>query len=303
MSIINNANPGSSILIISTIDKYLREQSGNTVSLDTLKQHLRPATLPNTPTGAERYGDNLAFWLKLGLWQLNGEEISIKLSDRELSFEHRVLKKIIEMTVDQTQFYEGNGVEPFSLCITGLINQSQYSFAGGSYLIGGSRSNVPTALLQYANLNNENVPNQSNESGPFLKWAQFLGFVEPIATESTETAYCLDPTRAILPYLTNIFANKKTLDIQDFLQKLATDLPMFSEGRFAKYLESTLHEPRLNKANNQIGAALSHALLRLEAMNKISFEQKSDDIKAMQLYLPQGMTARLVSSISLRDLA
>lgn len=301
MSIINNANPGSSILIISTIDKYLREQPGNTVSLDTLKQHLRPATLPNTPTGAERYGDNLVFWLKLGLWQLDGEEISIKLSDRELSLEHRVLKKIIEMTVDQTQFYEGNGVEPFSLYITCLINQDQYSFANGNYLTGGTGSNVPTALLQYANLGN-NVPNQSNEAPHFLKWAEFLGFVEPQVGQSNENLYFIDPTRAIFPYLSNIFMDKKTLSIQEFLKKLAEYLPMFGEGCFVKYLEPVLRESQSKQPNNQISAVLSHALLRFEAMNKISFEQKSDDINVMQLYLPQGMTNRSISSISLRDM-
>lgn len=302
MSIINNAGSGNSIPVLSTIDRYLKAQSGNTVSLDMLKQNLRPETLPKTATGADRYDRNLDFWLRIGLWKLEDNKVSLEDADKELTLEHRVLKKIIENTSSETQFFNGTGVEPFSLCITGLINQNQYSFAGGSYLIGGSRSNLPTALLQYANLNNENVPNQSNESGPFLKWAQFLGFVEPIVTESIEIAYCLDPTRAILPYLTNIFANKKTLDIQEFLQKLAHYLPMFGEGRFVKYLEPLLNEPDFKQANNLIFAALSHALFRLEAMNKISFEQKSDDINAMQLYVPEGITPRSISTVTLRDI-
>ena len=38
MSIINNAGSGNSIPVLSTIDRYLKAQSGITVSLDVLKQ-------------------------------------------------------------------------------------------------------------------------------------------------------------------------------------------------------------------------------------------------------------------------
>lgn len=303
MSIINNANPGSSILIVSTIDKYLKSQSGSKVNLDILKQHLRPDTLPKSQTGADRYGDNLRFWLKQGLWDLDGNEISIKVDDQHKSLESRILKIIVETTGDENNFFKGRRVEPFSLCITGLINQDQYSFAGGGYLIGGTKSNVPSALLQYANFDSDDIPNQSNESGHFLKWAEFLGFVEPCSSQLSENAYFLDPTRAILPYLNIIFSEKKTLEIQEFIYKLAHYLPMFGEGIFVKYLEPFLKEPDFKQADNQICGALSHALLRLEAINKISFEQKSDDINVMQLYVPEGVTTRAVSNISLRDIA
>lgn len=297
MSIVNNAHPGCSILILSTIDQYLLKNRDKSITLEQLKQQLRPDSLAKTEGAAKRFQENLDFWLKYQVWGLDEtqQQIFFKPEDEQQTLEFRVLQKIIQLTTDQQAFLEGNGVEPFVLFLSCLIQQDRFSFIGGERLTGGSSSNVYDAINQYAQL--QRVVNQSNEAGHFIKWAQFLGFIEPDA----QNQYILDPTRAILPYLKLIFSEKDSLPIQDFILKLAEHLPMFKHGRFTEYLRDALREPSVEQ-QYQISAALSHALLRLEAMNKIKFEKKSDDIEAMQLQLPQGMPARMVSTVSFRSI-
>lgn len=298
MSIVNNANPGSSILILSTIDQYLLKHRDKPITIEKLKQQLRPETLAKTATAAKRFQENLDFWLKLDLWGLDTEtqQIFSQPENEKHSLAFRVLKKIIASTDNPQAFFEGSGVEPFILTLTCLIQQDRYTFFGGDRLTGGSSSNVSSAVNQYAML--QRVVNQSNEAGHFIKWAEFLGFLEP----DQPNQYILDPTRAILPYLEIIFAEQHTLPIQTFLRQLAEYLPMFNHGRFAAYLADVLREP-VSEQQHQVSAALSHALLRLELMNKIKFDRKSDDSMAMQLVLPQGMPVKMVSTISFRNVA
>lgn len=288
MSIINNANPGSSILILSTIDQYLRNYQSKRITLDVLKQHLRPDTLAKNENALAKYKENLNFWLKYNIWQVEDEQIFIRDGDEKISLEYRVLKNIIENTTNKDNFFDGNNVEPFLLYITCLIDQDRYSFAGGDRLITGSASNISQAVHQYANL--RRVPNQSNESSYLIKWAQFLGFIEPDIQ-----GYMLDPTRVIHPYLKLIFKEDQALSIRQFLERLSEFLPMFGEGRFIQFLTDQIREPK--NRSHQISAALSHSLLRLEMMNKIYLDSKSDDVEAMELFLPKGLPIRMVSTV------
>ena len=146
MSIINNANPGSSILILSTIDQYLRNYQSKRITLDVLKQHLRPDTLAKNENAIAKYKENLNFWLKYNIWQVEDEQIFIRDGDEKISLEYRVLKNIIENTTNKDNFFDGNNVEPFLLYITCLIDQDRYSFAGGDRLITGSASNISQAV-------------------------------------------------------------------------------------------------------------------------------------------------------------
>lgn len=298
MSIVNNANPGSSILILSTIDQYLLKHCDKTITIEKIKQQLRPDNLAKSDNAAKRFQANLDFWLKLGLWGFDTEsqQIFSKPGSEKHSLEYRVLQIIVEMTDNPKAFFEGGGVEPFILTLSCLIPQERYTFFGGDRLTGGSSSNVSSAVNQYAML--QRVVNQSNEAGHFIKWAEFLGFLEP----DQPNQYILDPTRAILPYLEIIFAEQQTLPIQIFLRQLAEYLPMFNHGRFTAYLADVVREP-VAEQQHQISAVLSHALLRLELMNKIKFDRKSDDSMAMQLVLPQGMPVKMVSTISFRNVA
>lgn len=292
MSIINNAGSGSSILIVSTIDQYLIQHQDKNINLDLLKQHLRPDTLPKSEGAEERFKKNLEFWLKYGLWKIEGERIYLAKGDEQKPLEQRLLRIIIDYTKDEVSFFEGNDFEVFILYITCLIHQDRYSFVGGDRLNGGTyTTNIPQAIHQYADL--KRVPNQSNESGHLIKWAEFLGFLEP-----DNDAYFLDPTRAILPYLKEIFAKKSVLSIQTFMDHLAIYLPMFGTGRFNQYIAQVVHTPQVQE--HQMSAAVSHALLRLEMMNNINLVTQSDDVNALQLYLPQGMQLRTVSTIEWR---
>ena len=290
MSIVNNANPGSNILVISTIDNYLISEQKK-ISHETLKQHLRPDTLPKSDNAEKKFIENLSFWLERDLWSSEDDMIFLRPGDEKLALEYRLLQKIINAIPDKKSFLEGNGVEPFALYITCLLEQDRYTFAGGERLFSGGTGNIVEALSPYATL--KRLPN-SSEHKYLLDWATFIGFMEP----DENSKYMLDPTRAILPYLEQIFAQQSSLYIQEFLQELGNYLPMFWEGRFVQYLTDILGEPRQD--HYQISAALSHALCRLEAMNKISLHRKSDDINALQLYMPQRMT-RPVSTISYRN--
>jgi len=285
MSIINNAHPGSQIRLICLIDRVLNRRSvKRPIPLQELMEVCRPANLPKTETGQKRFKENLEFWLEEGLWQKDDTGILQKdASTREQDLPSRVLNVCINQNQNKS-ILEGNRIEPFLRSISILLVQDPLTFQGQMrgaprHLISGEdvedaiKSMVPSLHI-----------NASNEGKTLLEWGEFTGFLEPFANGKI-----VDPTRAISPFLPEIFSETESFSIREFISALSQKLPMLDTGRYRRETESLMEKNGWNAPlENRVSASLSHALLRLRAEYRIVLDQPSDDISSMILTKTNG---------------
>jgi len=279
MSMINNAHPGSSLILLNLIDRALIRR-GSRVSRAELLETLRPELLPKSENGAKRFEWNLDFWLEEGLWLQDSEGMILSPTPvEEQSLAFRVLDLIIKNLAKGPDgaILDGARTEPFFRAMTCLLAQRRYTFMGGEAV---SSANAAEAI-------NSHLPgrglNESNELSTFLAYGDFLGFLEPYGK-----GYIVDPTRAIRPYLEYIFGKDKLLPIRTFVERLGACLPLLDSGPYRMLLEPYMAAWQ-SDASHEISAALSHALVRLENEFLLRLEKSSDDSLSMRLLLPNGV--------------
>ncbi|ANI32652.1 hypothetical protein AA098_03695 [Pseudomonas sp. JY-Q] len=290
MSMVNNANPGSSLILLNLIDRVLVRKE-KPVARAELVETLRPDFLPESETGAKRFESNLDFWLEEGLWVQNSEDmILLPLQSGDQRLPSRVLELIIKNTVNEpdSAILDGVRCEPFIRAMTCLLAQRSYTFMGGDVL---STANAAEAI-------NSHLPgrglNESNELSTFVSYGDFLGFLEPFGK-----GYVVDPTLAIKPYLERIFEGKRVLSVRVFIERLGNYLPLLDGGRYRRLLEPYMEDWQPD-ASHEISAALSHALVRMESLFLLRLEKSSDDSSSMSLLLPNGVQ-RSVGEIHYRS--
>lgn len=115
MSMVNNANPGSSLVLLNLIDRVL-VRKGKSISRVDVLEILRPEFLPKSANAQKRFEWNLDFWLKEGLWlQDDTGMISVPEGATDRNLAHRVLALIIgnaKKNADQA-LLDDRRVEPF----------------------------------------------------------------------------------------------------------------------------------------------------------------------------------------------
>ncbi|MDH1775819.1 protein DpdG [Pseudomonas sp. GD03817] len=289
MSMVNNANPGSSLVLLNLIDRALVRRDKPLSRIDLL-EIFRPDSLPKSENARGKFNPNLDFWLKEGLWlQDDGGNISVSEDATDRNLAHRVLKVIISNARESTDqaLLDGNRIEPFFRAMTCLLVQQGYTFMGGDEVgIGNGQEAVNRWLPGARGLN------VTNELSIFLKYGDFLGFLEPY-----REGYIVDPTRAIKPFLESLFAVEKKLPIRVFIGRLAEQIPLLDNGRIRCLLEPLMQELGWHpRKEHHVSPALSHALVRLESTFRLRFEKASDDASSMELQLPGGVT-RVVSDV------
>lgn len=289
MSMVNNAHPGSSLILLNLIDRALMRK-GKPVSRTEILEVFRPEQLPKKENAKWRFEGNLDFWLKEGLWfQDEIGMISVSEGATERNLAQRILALIIANAKESTSqaLLDGKRVEPFFRAMTCLLVQQSYTFMGGEAV---SLGNAQEAVNRW--LPGEKALNLTNELSIFLQYGDFLGFLEPFGA-----GYIVDPTRAIEPYLEGVFAGEAKLSLKVFVERLSAEIPLLDGGRFRNLLEPLMQglgwHPR---ASNQVSPALSHALVRLESAFRLRFDKASDDSNSMQLQLPNGVH-RFVSEV------
>lgn len=293
MSIINNADPGSSVRLLNLIDRVLSRREGRPVSRHELIEVCRPESLAKKDTAAKRFEWNLKFWLDEGLWVDDDSGIRMPSdvnSDQGLS--SRVLSLIIK-NASESDITQGRHTEPFFRTISCLLAQDKYTYYGHDALKSGKAGNFEEAInSRLPNLMSINI---SNEASTMLEYGEFLGFLEPI-----EDSLIVDPTRAIETVLEEIFSESNELSAKDFLRSLGTLLPMLDGGVFRETIESLMMDKGWTKPKlPEISASLSHALFRLHLGSKITLEHLSDDVNSISLVLPGEK--RTVSIIKYRE--
>ncbi|SEI52010.1 protein DpdG [Paraburkholderia diazotrophica] len=286
MSIVNNAHPGSSLVLLNLIDRYLLAR-GKPVSRVEMLTTLRPDNLPLTENAEKRFEWNLNFWLEQGLWATSEDgAISLVPNPQHQDLPTRLLAKIVSntSTFKDDEILEGSRTEPFLRAITSLLPQRAFTFLGGKTLGSSNAAEVVNNFLPGKKLN------ETNELSGFLAFADFLGFLEPV-----EKAYVIDPTRAIKPYLPTIFSDEGRLPIKTVVERLGVYLPMLDGGRYRRLIEPLMEGFEFDEPY-EISAALSHALVRLESSFQIRLERPSDDSTSLNLQLP-GQAQRSVGEV------
>ena len=286
MSIINNAHPGSQIRLVCLIDRVLnRRKKKSPILRQELIETCRPEYLPDSEGAKKRFAENLTFWLEEGLWKKSDEGIDRAeetASEQNLSI--RVLELCIKQSVDENLVHKEGRIEPFLRTITVLLAQDQFSFQGQQR---GTQSLVrPRDIAEAVNsrLSSDLSINESNEANTLKDWSLFLGLLEPFGK-----GVVVDPTRAIAPFLPELFANKDSLQIRDFIAALAERFPMLDGGRYRQVVESLMEEKGWQRPfGNRVSASLSHAILRMEAGLQLILEQPSDDSRSMIVITPNG---------------
>ena len=85
MSIINNANPGSGLILLPLIERVL-QSAQEPLSQDTLLARYRPDNLPANDNAWRKLKENLSFWCNLGLWpMLDGKMLPLEAGVRPLA--------------------------------------------------------------------------------------------------------------------------------------------------------------------------------------------------------------------------
>ncbi|MDV5100035.1 protein DpdG [Pseudomonas sp. LSJ-87] len=292
MSMVNNANPGGSLVLLNLIDRAL-VRKGKAISRIDVLEVFRPESLPKSENARKRFESNLDFWLREGLWlQDEGGTISVPEDATDRNLAHRVLKVIISNARKNTDqaLLDGKRVEPFFRAMTCLLAQQAYTFMGGEVVLPGTNGNAQEAVNRW--LPGEKALNLTNELSTFLQYGDFLGFLEPF-----DAGYIVDPTRAIEPFLESLFAVENKLPLKVFIERLAKKIPLLDGGHFRCLLEPLMQELGWHpREDHHVSPALSHALVRLESSFRLRFEKASDDASSMELQLPGGVP-RFVSDV------
>lgn len=287
MSIINNANPGSSLVLIPLFDRIVQNAQAP-LSQEAIVARYRPNSLPANDNAWGKIKENLAFWYRLGLWPIEEERILPQPNE-----DRPLYQRVLQCTIDACKekgIAEGKECEPLWRVLACLMNLQQHSLGGKEPLA----PNIITEKLQLW-LPTETV--NSNTEKLVREYGRYLGFLEL----APDLNYYTDPTRAIKCFLPQIFGEQKVLPIKTFMANMAEVMPMMDGGEFRVKVQEMMAEKGWSASEgSNISTSTSLALRRLEISQQIQLNVGSDDVASLSLQLPGGET-RLVSQVSLRE--
>ena len=104
----------------------------------------------------------------------------------------------------------------------------------------------------------------------FQRWACSLGF----AWRSPSGRLIPDPTPAVRDSIPTIFENGSTLDGQSFVSALGAQLPVLEHGAYRGFVEKNWS--RSSESGEDLSAATTDALRRLDASGYLVFEDRAD---------------------------
>lgn len=289
MSIINNASPGSSLVLLPLFDRIVQTATAP-LSLEAVVTRYRPNNLPTNDNAWGKIKENLIFWCRLRLWPMEAEMI---LPQPEES--RPLYQRVLQCTIDACKekgIAEGSECEPLWRVLTCLMNLQQHS-------LGGKEPLAPNIITEKLHkwLPAETI--NTNTEKLVREYGRYLGFLELAPDQN----YYTDPTRAIQCFLPQIFGGQKKLPISVFMANMAEMMPMMDGGVFRLKMQEIMAERGWSAPEGiNISTSTSLALRRLEVSQKIKLTIGSDDAASLPLQLPDG-TTRLVSEVSLRESA
>lgn len=310
MSIINNANPGSSVEALHAVDRIITKFSqndkneGKYLPLDTLMSLVAPTSLyigterlengefKRLPNPEKKVKEAIKFWGDAGLWDLTDQGVrSVFLLDNTRDLPKRLLKLIASKDFD---LLRGNDIEPFLRFVIFFLCVDEVTFVGQKPLDGNKAGELVASLINSDAVDNAMSLN-SNERPNFFAYAHMMGFLEQVGKKQ----YFVDPTRAIKTFLPQVFESSNSLFFDDFLNKLNHCLPVFDAGKYRELVEQQMIlDTTLWPAEKgvKLSASLSIAIERLTQERIITCSLASDSAVRYSLTLPNGQE-KMISTI------
>ncbi|PTQ03851.1 protein DpdG [Vibrio sp. ZF 223] len=315
MAIINNMSPGSHIPTLQLIDELLNNMKSKSSDSIILESKLLSSSMPGAlyfkeesdgtlklnPNAQKKMGQSLSFWGNYGLWEVSKSEQEKTYSAiNPLCNSANLPKRIIDIISKQyiqdgelivllNDYFKDNALsKDFSLFVLAMcffLYQEERTFV---------KSNPFTANDAYELMLSSVIPdaakityNKTNESAGVINFGHMLGFLEVVSKDT----YVADPTRFIQWHLDRIFESKYEMSLQELLDELNNILPIFDTGAYQdelpQYLNTKRPELVSRSGNVRLSSSMSLALFRLESMNVLRLEARSDSSRRFELTLPK----------------
>ena len=247
-------------------------------------------------------GNTLNKWLQLGLFERNGDLISLdssvkKIIDREKDIDvvtlklPSILRGIIFSDEHNKRFWdqEKSLTADFTRGLTWLLAQNIYTFDLSSHPkveAEEAKQIIDPKLCMFKN---------DTRWNGVRAWATYLGFFW-ISRQNI-----IDPTIALREELPQIFGSKKELSSDDFVSSIASVIPVLDGGKYRQELESKLDEAAWGKPERKdlLSTSLSRAIWRLENDKKIKLESLADPESIRFLQRAGGAEIRSFSHVRL----
>lgn len=316
MAIINNAHPGSHIPTLQLVDELLNNIKSKKSETTILESKLLSSTMPDAlylkqdsdgdlklnENAQKKMRESLSFWGKYGLWDVStSEEGKLYSAISPLCNASNLPKRIIdiiskqyikdgELIISLDDYFKDDDLsKDFSLFVLAMcffLYQEELTFV---------KNNPFTAVEAYELIVNSVIPqaaritfNKSNESAGVINYGHMLGLLEV----SGKNTYVADPTRFIQWHLDGIFESESEMSLQEFLDQLNRILPIFDTGAYQFELPEYLNVKRPELVSRvggiRLSSAMSLALFRLDAMNILRLEARSDSSRRFELTLPKA---------------
>lgn len=315
MAIINNAHSGSHIPTLQLIDELLNNIKSKNSQATTPESKLLGSSMPDAlylkedsdgefklnQNAQKKMLESLSFWSGYGLWEVsNSEEGKSYSAKSPLCNASNLPKRIIDIISEQyikdgyliislNDYFKDNDLsKDFSLFVFAMcffLYQEELTFG----------KNTPFTVSQaYELMVSSVIPdaarityNKSNESAGVINYGHMLGFFEVVSKDT----YVADPTRFIHWHLGSIFESKDEMSLQELLDELNNILPIFDTGPYQddlpQYLNTKRPELVSRTGNVRLSSSMSLALFRLESMNVLRLEARSDSSRRFELTLPK----------------
>ncbi|MDN3716549.1 protein DpdG [Vibrio breoganii] len=315
MAIINNAHPGSHIPTLQLIDELLNNIKSKNSEATIPESKLLGSAMPEAlylkedsegefnlnQNAQKKMRESLSFWGKYGLWEVSVSEKEKTYSAvNPLCNSSNLPKRIIDIISEQyikdgeliiplNDYFKDDALsKDFSLFVLSMcffLYQEDLTFG----------KNTPFTVLEaYELMVSSVIPdaakityNKSNEGLGVINFGCLLGLLEAIGNETVVP----DPTRFIQWHLSNIFESTTEMSLQELLDELNSILPIFDTGAYQvelpQYLNTKRPELVSRSGNVRLSSSMSLALFRLESMNVLRLEARSDSSRRFELTLPK----------------
>ena len=290
MTIINNANPGSSIPTLCTLLRFLAENNGKYCD-EEIFNICRPKNIIENDNQSKKIQETFQFWGAISnpVWlekETKGEKRRVTLSKVPRSLDVRSLAELIhevlthDKLLDLFAAYDHSGnrntIEAAAhglICICEALASPNYQFI--------TQDNA-MKLCQFSGLNVKS-PN-GNEARGVQLWGAFLGYFELVEVKGSKSIYRCDPTRAVVRTHSKVFKDTKKLPIREYLKMVALNDPLIDGGIYRTQVESKMSKKKLgDRSDSEVSQSLEYALYKLLQNKTIKFHTKSDDPKFIKV--------------------
>jgi hypothetical protein len=245
-------------------------------------------------------------WTQIGLFCEDDEQIRFadelptRLSSNSISLGELAssIRHLIYAASNNERFWEKEKNQSADMCrlTAWMLAQDVHRFRPSNFQEADD--------LYIKQVDMEGVERQFTNStrwGGFTSWGTFLGFGRYETGRGTGE-FIIDPTIAVRTPVMTLLSTKNELPVRDFLQSLASLVPVIDGGQYRREVEGKLREKEWKSPDtSDVSTSLSRALLRLRSQRIIRLEKRSDAKAQVRLLGRVGRVVESVTHVQLGD--